>query len=186
MSRIVFTSLALLITGYSTFAQPAESTRPQLTNDLLRRIDPGAGSPRESVTKGAEALTEADVLKLLPTAYRLTPTPADSENDWVIICGETTEFVIEFTEGKVSSRSATFHPAAESKTLTLERFRELKEGMTKGEVEKLFGEELSRVRKSAERTQPIDTWRYVRGRELEVYISKGHVTGALLKAYKDN
>jgi len=133
-------------------------------------------------------LTEADVLKLLPIGYWLAPTAADSENDWIIICAETTEFVIEFTDGKLSSRSATFHPAAKSKNLTLERFRELKDGMTKEEVEKLFGEELHRARSvpTENRTQQVDRWRYVRGREMEIYIARGKVAGALLKAYIDN
>jgi len=94
--------------------------------------------------------------------------------------------VIEFTDGKVLLRAATFHPAAKSKNLTLERFRELKEGMTKEDIEKLFGEELSRVWSSEKRTRQVDRWRYVRGRELEVYIAKGKVTGALLKACEDN
>ena len=119
MFRIVFTLLALLVTGCSAFAQPTESTQSLLTNELLERIDPGEDGLRRPASEGADALTEADNLKLLPTAYRLAPTPADSENDWVVICAETTEVVIEFTDGKVSLRTATFHPAAKSKNLTL-------------------------------------------------------------------
>ncbi len=189
MFRIAFLSLALLFTTSTAFAQLADPNQLQLTTELLKRIDPQSGSQRPAKI-GAEALTEAEVLKLLPIAYRLAPTPADSGNDWVIVCAEKTEFVIEFTDGKVSSRSATFHPAVKSKSLTPERFRQLKDGMTKQEVENLFGEELSLARDwwSAPReaqTQKAESWRYVRGRELEIGLANGKVTGAHLKAYLD-
>jgi len=75
--RIVFTLLALLVTGCSAFAQPAESTQSLLTNELLERIDPGADGLRRPASEGADALTEADVLKLLPPRiglHRLLPT----------------------------------------------------------------------------------------------------------------
>lgn len=182
MIRIVLASLALLVTGGLAFAQPVEPTQPLLTNELLRRIDPQRYSPD---AKGVDKLMEAELLELLPIGYRVARPRADSENDWIIVCTETTEFEFEFTDGKISSHSATFHPAAKSKNLTLERFQKLKEGMTRHEVEKLFGQELSRVRPSEKRTGQVERWRYVRGRELEIYIANGKVTGAHLKAYMD-
>jgi len=184
MIRMILTPLALLVMTYSTFAQAAESSGPLLTRRLLEQIDPVRDSSRTPAQQAADAMTEADALKLLPVTYRLAPAPADTENDWVIICAETSEIVIEFTDGKLSSRSASFHPAVTSGKLTLERFRELKDGMTKEDVEKLFGEELSRIG-SVKRVGNVDRWRYVRGRELEVYIANHKVTGAVLKAYQD-
>ena len=133
MVRTLLASFALLVATHSAIAQPAEPTQPLLTKELLGQI-----------RKDADTLTEADVLKCLPTAYRLAPATDVPESDWVIICAETTEFVIELTDGKLSSRSATFHPAAKSKDLTLQRFRELKDGMTKEEIERLIGQELHR------------------------------------------
>jgi len=190
MFRIAFHAFAvLLVMGSSALAQQADQETLKLTTDLLKKIDPHAGSQR-TAKQGAEALTEAEVLKLLPIAYRIVATHPDSGNDWVIVCAEKTEFVIEFTGGKVSARSATFHPAVKTNCLTPERFRQLKDGMTKQEVEKLLGEELSlawdwwRVPKDGE-TQQTETWRYVRGRELEIGLAHGKVTGAHLKAYLD-
>lgn len=188
MFRFASLSLVLLSMGSFALAQQADQQASQLTTELVKKIDPHRGSQRPEKT-ATEALTEAEVLKLLPIAYRIVATPADSGNEWVIICAEKTEFVLEFTDGKVSSRSATFHPAVKTNSLTPERFREVKEGMTKQEVETLFGMELSlagdwwSVPKVG--TQQVETWRYVRGRELEIGLANGKVTGAHLKAYLD-
>lgn len=190
MLRIAFHSICvLLVLGSSALAQQADPDALKLTTELLKKFDPHAGSQRPAKI-GAEALTEAEVLKLLPVAYRIVATPADSGNDWVIVCAEKTEFVFEFTDGKVSARSATFHPAVKTNILTPERFRQLKNGMTKQEVEKIFGEELSLARdwwspSTENKPQPTETWRYVRGRELEIGLANGKVTGAHLKAYLD-
>jgi hypothetical protein len=180
MFRIALTSFALLVTGNVAFAQPVRS---QLTNELVERINRGANSPDK---KDGNPLMEAQVLKLLPIAFRIARPYDDSDEvDEIIVSAETTEFEFEFIDGKLSSHSATFHPTANSQQLTLERFHEIKDGMTKEAVEKLFGQELGRARPSEKRAGQAERYRYVRGRELEIYISNGKVAGARLKAYLD-
>ena len=124
MHRSPFIALVLLCG--SAFGQAVDSARPKVTPELAKRIQAGVGR-----------MAEAEAVGLLPAPYRMES--GGPKADWRITCPETTEIQAEFVDGKLSSRSAGFDPSVESKNLTRERFRSLKDGMSLNEVATRLG-----------------------------------------------
>ena len=172
MRRVMFAAALTLVVYESTaFGQTGDATLSRVNEELGKRFRDGTGK-----------LTAAEVLKLLPVAYTLEPGTGETST---LTCAETIEFVVEFTDGKLSFRSATFHPAVESKNLTLENFHKLKIGMTEAEVEKLLGTQNRSGRDipSKDENQESMRWRWVHGREVVVYLTEGKVSGGGFMEY---
>lgn len=161
----LLTIILLLACGTETGDAP-DAAPPRVTAGLAEQIRAGTGR-----------LTEADAVKLLPAAYRLEPWTRDA--DWRLTCAETTEIRVEFVAGKLTSRSARFDPTVTSQNLTPQRFRLLKDGMTVKEVETLLGTRNRKVVATGkdDQNRRSETWRWVQGRELWIFVTAGKVTG---------
>jgi hypothetical protein len=169
------TILILLLVCESAFGQAVDPRRPRVTTELAKQIEAGIGK-----------MSEAEAVKLLPAAYRLES--GKPKADWKITCRETTEIRVEFVDGKLASRSGSFHPSVRSKNLTPVQFRLLKDGMSLNEVATLLGTTNRRAVAAGkdDQNRRVETWAWVHGRELWITVTDGIVTGCGHIAYTEN
>jgi hypothetical protein len=147
------------------------------------RITPEIG---KQVQDGKGKLTEQEVLKLVPGPVTVERNTSGVEGDLVLSWEEVCRIRVEFTEGKVTSAIGTFANAVASRTLTLENFKKIAKGMSRGDVEKLLerrpGEKGSFSLKSlpdnsGRRTKAVCEWE--QGRKIIAYIKDGKVVGSI-------
>jgi RNA polymerase sigma factor (sigma-70 family) len=156
-------------------AKEADPRRPKVTTELAQQIEAGIGK-----------MSEAEAIKLLPVGYRLES--GKPKADWKITCRETTEIRLEFVDGKLASRSASFNPSVKSKNLTTQHFRSLKNGMTLNEVVTVLGNQNHEPVAAGkdDQNRRVETWCWVHGRELRITVTDGIVTGCWHTAYTEN
>jgi hypothetical protein len=114
-------SIALFL--IATFSQGAE---PKLTKEMGKKVVEGRGK-----------LTEAEVLKMVPGTFKAERT--NGGTDLKLTWDEATSFRVDLVNGKVESITAEFNDTAVSKKLTIDKFKQIKIGMTQMELEQLLG-----------------------------------------------
>jgi hypothetical protein len=104
--------------------QPLHGGEPRLTNEVV-----------ENVMNGRGKLSEQEVLKLVPGQFTVART-ANRERDHTLTWEEVTFIEVVFINGKVAATKAQFCDTVVSMKLTLDKFKQIKPGMTQAEVEK--------------------------------------------------
>lgn len=159
-------STLVFVFALALAAGPVRGAEPKLTKELGNKVLAGKGK-----------LTEAEVLKMVAGPVQASRAEPGYDADWKYTWMEVTSFEVEFVDGKVESATASFNDTVQSKTLTLDRFKQIKGGMTQADVEKLLGQP------NSGRTLPGPDARqhtksvWSEGRSLFVWIKDGKVSG---------
>jgi len=157
--------LILALAGLSASPGLAE---PKLTKEL-----------GEKVRSGIDKLTAQDVLKLVPGSVAISSNKGGFvDADLILTWEEATKFDVVLINGKVASISATFNDAFASKSLTLEKFNQLKEGMTQDEVEQVLGKPNGVSSTTDNMKATVTKCGWFQGRKLVAYVKDGKVNGS--------
>jgi hypothetical protein len=146
---------------------------------------PGLAQPKltaelgEKVRSGIGTLTEQDVLKLVPGSVAISSNKGGFvDADLILTSEEATKFDVVLINGKVASISATFNYAVASKSLTFEKFKQIKEGMTQKEVEQVLGKPNGVTSTTDNMKAKMTNCGWFQGRKLVAYVKDGKVNGS--------
>lgn len=163
-------SVLTLLVAASLISLVQAQPRHRLTKELAEKVHTSDGK-----------LTESDVLKLIPG-----PVPVSRPNrsafgtvnaDLVLTWEEGNTAEVTLLDDKFRSFTATFSDVVPSKTLTLEKFKQLKEGMSPEEVNKILGGPSQRSDFLDDMGGKITTHRWSRGFRIVSYVKDGRVVG---------
>jgi hypothetical protein len=155
------------ILGLVLAAAGAQGAEPRLTRELGAKVQAGVGK-----------LTEEEVLKLVPGPVKVVAYAEVGGADRTLSWEEATSVEVMLIGGKVVSATAEFNDTAVSKTLTLDKFEQIKAGMTQAEVEKVLGEPNSfESNFKDDMNQPVTKCRWSQGRRIFAQVKDGKVSG---------
>ncbi len=140
----------------------AQCAEPKLTKELGEKVRSGSGT-----------LTEDEVIKLVPGPVKVALEGADRTLSWE----ELTFIELSYVNDKVVSAKAEFNDTVDAKRVTIDKFKQIKIGMTPQEVDQVLGSpnSLSGTR-DARTGETHSTSRWVEGRKIFCTIKDGKVS----------
>ena|SRR5579871_2230039 len=97
---------------------------------------------------------------------------------WTLKWDEATCIEILFVDGKVESVQAEFNDTVNSKNLTFDNLRQIKNGTKQSDVESALGAANQSTTIRNDLGQTRTTCRWIQGRRIVAYIKDGKVTGS--------
>ncbi len=140
----------------------AQCAEPKLTKELGEKVRSGSGT-----------LTEDEVIKLVPGPVKVALEGADRTLSWE----ELTFIELSYVNGKFVSAKAEFNDTVDAKRVTIDKFKQIKIGMTSSEVNQVLGTENSlSSRRDARTGEYHSTFRWAEGRKIFCTIKDGKVS----------